>query len=74
MGDVTPVLRHMPVREARERLDLLTDHGFITGWREEAGRFWVDHPGAYRWYSRSEIGAFCDGANAMGAAPFLNAS
>lgn len=59
----------MPVREIRECLDRLREHGFIEGWREEGGRFWIDHPGAYRWYTRSQAGAFVDGANAMGAAP-----
>lgn len=59
----------MPLQEVRERLDRLREHGFIEGWCEEGRRFWVDHPGAYRWYTRSQIGAFIDGANAMGAAP-----
>jgi hypothetical protein len=59
----------MPVREIRERLDRLQDHGFITGWKQEGTHWIVDYPGAYRAYNRSQIGAFIDGCNAMGAAP-----
>jgi hypothetical protein len=64
----------MPLAEARQRLDLLREHGFIDGWKQVGNRFWVDTPGAYRTYTRSEIGAWVDGANAMGAAPHLPAS
>lgn len=58
----------MKASVVREHLDRLKEHGFIFDWEQDGGRWWVGWPGAYRWYSLTQIGAFIDGAMAMGAA------
>lgn len=50
-----------------EQLDRLRDHGFIDDWGR-TGRLWtIDCAGLNGPYTRQQVTAWIDGANAMGA-------
>jgi hypothetical protein len=61
----------MRITEITERLDMLKEHGFITGWQRHgraSGRRWViDGAAVYGPYTHFQVSAWLEGVQAMGA-------
>lgn len=58
----------MPVAEITARLDRLKDDQFIAYWGREGRRWWIQCGSTFGPYTQSQIGAWIEGTEAMGAA------